>query len=107
GVAILVAALSASELQELRSAVYREADADRRTGRADAPYYADVMFGNPSQRVWNLPSRGQLFCDLVEHPTVMRLVKSVVEGPLRLSTFSANITVPGSNVMPLHADQGT
>jgi ectoine hydroxylase-related dioxygenase (phytanoyl-CoA dioxygenase family) len=107
GVAILTGALSRLELEELRDAVYREAEADRRAGRADAPYYADVMFGDPSQRVWNLPSRGQLFCDLVEHPTTMRLVSSVVEGPLRLSTFSANITQPGSNTMPLHADQGT
>jgi ectoine hydroxylase-related dioxygenase (phytanoyl-CoA dioxygenase family) len=107
GVAILSGALSPSELASLRAAVYAEAEADHRTGRADEPYFADSMLGNASQRVWNLPSRGQLFCDLVEHPAAMQLVMSVIDGRIRLSTFSANITLPGSGMMYLHADQGT
>ena len=99
--------LSPPELKVLRDAVYAEAEADLRTGRADDPYFADAMLGDPSQRVWNLPSRGQLYCDLAVHPVVMDLVKSFVEGGIRLSTFSANITLPGSGMMHLHADQGT
>jgi ectoine hydroxylase-related dioxygenase (phytanoyl-CoA dioxygenase family) len=107
GVAILPDTLSPSHLAELREAVAREAEADRRTGLAEEPYFADAMLGKPSQRVWNLVSRGQIFCDLVEHPVVMELVDAIVEGPPRLSTFSANITQPGSGTMHLHADQGT
>lgn len=107
GVAILSGVLSPSELKTLRDAVYAEAEADRRTGRADDPYFADAMLGNPSQHVWNLPSRSQLYCDLAVHPVVMDLVKSFVGGGIRLSTFSANITLPGSGMMHLHADQGT
>lgn len=107
GVAILPGMLSPSELATLREAVYAEAEADRRTGRADDPYFADAMLGNPSQRVWNLPSRGQIYCDLAVHPVVLDLVKSFVEGGIRLSTFSANITQPGSGTMHLHCDQGT
>ncbi len=107
GVAILSGVLSPSELTTLRDDVYAEAEADRRTGRSDAPYFADAMLGNPSQRVWNLPSRSQLYCDLAVHPVVMDLVKTFVAGGIRLSTFSANITLPGSGMMHLHADQGT
>lgn len=107
GVAILPNALSPSHRAELLEAVEREAEADRRSGLADEPYFADAMLGKPSQRVWNLLSRGQIFCDLVEHPVAMQLVETIVEGPHRLSTFSANITQPGSGTMHLHADQGT
>ncbi len=107
GVAILSGVISPEEHARLRHAVYAEAEADRRTGRADDPYFADTMLGNATQRVWNLPSRQQLFCDLAVHPVVMEMVKSVVDGGIRLSTFSANITLPGSGMMHLHADQGT
>ena len=107
GVAILSGVLSPEEHARLRDAVYAEAEADRRTGRADDPYFADAMLGNATQRVWNLPSRQQIFCDLAVHPVVMEMVKTVVPGGIRLSTFSANITLPGSGEMHLHADQGT
>ncbi len=107
GVAILSGVLAPEKFAELREAVYREAEGDRRAGNTEEPYFADAMIGAASQRVWNLPSRGQIFCELVEHPVVMDFVESFVEGSPRLSTFSANITLPGSDMMYLHADQGT
>lgn len=107
GVAIMSGVLTPEEHARLRDTVYAEAEADRRTGRADDPYFADTMLGNATQRVWNLPSRQQIFCDLAVHPVVMEMVKAVVPGGIRLSTFSANITLPGSGMMHLHADQGT
>jgi hypothetical protein len=107
GIAILSGVLSPSEHATLRDAVYAEARDDLRTGRADDPYFADTMLGNATQRVWNLPSRRQLFCDLAVHPVVLDLVKLFVDGRIRLSTFSANITLPGSGMMHLHTDQGT
>ena len=107
GVAILSNVISTAELKELRDAVYREAEGDQRAGRASEPYFADGLLGNPSQRVWDLISRDQLFCELAVHPVVLKLIEAVVPGPVRLSTFSANITLPGSGEMPLHADQGT
>jgi ectoine hydroxylase-related dioxygenase (phytanoyl-CoA dioxygenase family) len=106
GVAILSDVLSPLEFAALRDAVYAEAEVDQRTGRADDPYFADIMLGNATQRVWNLPSRSQIFCDLAVHPVALEMVKSVVDGGVRLSTFSANITLPGSGMMHLHADQG-
>lgn len=107
GVAILTGALSPTELKQLRDTVYLEAEGDRRAGRAEDPYFADALLGAPSQRVWDLPSRGQIFCELVEHPIVMQMLDAAIEGGVRLSTFSANITQPGSEMMVLHADQGT
>ncbi len=107
GIAIISGVISPEELKLLRDTVYREAEGDVRAGRAGEPYFADALMGNPSQRVWDLISRDQIFCELAVHPTVLKLVESVVQGPHRLSTFSANITRPGSGEMPLHADQGT
>ena len=107
GVAIITGVISPQKHKELRDTVYREAEGDQRAGRAGEPYFADALFGSPSQRVWDLPSRDQIFCELAVHPVAMQLVEAVVEGPVRLSTFSANITSPGSGEMPLHADQGT
>jgi len=107
GVAIMPDTLSKEHVAELLAAIQREAQADRDSGIADEPYFADAFFGKPSQRVWNLPSRGAIFTDLVEHPVALELVHAVVEGEPRLSTFSANITQPGSGTMHLHTDQGT
>ena len=102
GLAILEGALESPALKEVRDTLYRVAEQDRRYGRVEAAIRTD----EGAQRVWNLPSRDPVFCDLAEHPLALRLVKSALGWPVLLSNISANITGPGTGEMMLHADQG-
>jgi ectoine hydroxylase-related dioxygenase (phytanoyl-CoA dioxygenase family) len=102
GLAIVEGVLEGEALEAVRETLYRVADQDVRRGRLEEAINSDLG----SQRIWNLPSRDPVFCDLVEHPAALRLVKSALDWPVLLSNFSGNITAPGSGEMMMHADQG-
>jgi ectoine hydroxylase-related dioxygenase (phytanoyl-CoA dioxygenase family) len=102
GIAVLRDALDREALAAVRQATYDAAADDRRLGR-QLRYEADSDETN--QRVWNLPSRGRLFLDLVEHPLALTFVRETIGWPALLSNISANITGPGGGEMVLHADQ--
>ncbi len=104
GACVVLDAIAPAMLKEIRQAVYHAADSDRRRGwRRDYAYGSDDHL---NQRVWNLPSRDPVFCDLAEHEVAMHFVRQVVGWPALLSSMSANITSGGGASMILHADQG-
>jgi ectoine hydroxylase-related dioxygenase (phytanoyl-CoA dioxygenase family) len=102
GLAVVEGVLEDDELKAVREATYRVAEQDVRRGRVEAPVNSDLG----AQRIWNLPSRDPVFCDLAEHPAALRLAKSALGWPMLLSNISANITGPGTGEMMMHADQG-
>lgn len=104
GACIITDVLDATAVAEVRAVLYRAADNDRKHGRHQLYGYGGDDTIN--QRVWNLPSRDPLFCDLVEHPLAIELVKHVLGWPASMSSMAANITGPGGSRMMLHADQG-
>jgi hypothetical protein len=104
GVCIVLDALEPKTLKEVHTALYHAAEGDRRRG-----WQKDYAYGKDdhiNQRVWNLPSRDPVFCDLVEHPLALRFLKETLGWPLLLSSMSANITAGGGASMMMHADQG-
>lgn len=104
GACIVTNALDPELLGEIRTALYRAAEADAKYGlKADYGYGGD---DNINQRVWNLPSRDPAFCALAEHPIAMHFVRGLIGWPALLSSMSANITSGGGQSMILHADQG-
>jgi ectoine hydroxylase-related dioxygenase (phytanoyl-CoA dioxygenase family) len=102
GLAIVEGVLDRATLKLAHETFYGAAQEDVRSGRIEAAIRTD----QGAQRVWNLPSRAPVFCDLAEHPAALRLVKAALGWPVLLSNFSGNITGPGSGEMMLHADQG-
>lgn len=104
GACIITDVLDSATLHEVRTALYRAAESDRKYGRTQTYDYGGDDTIN--QRVWNLPSRDPVFCNLVEHPLAIDLVKRVLGWPALLSSMAANITGPGGTPMILHADQG-
>jgi ectoine hydroxylase-related dioxygenase (phytanoyl-CoA dioxygenase family) len=104
GASVLTGVLDASLLSEARTALYRAAESDVSRGWQRAYGYGKDDHIN--QRIWNLPSRDPVFCDLAEHPVAMHLVKEMLGWPALLSSMSANITGKGGESMMLHADQG-
>lgn len=104
GACVIENALDVEMLGEVRTALYRAAESDRKYGLAQ-----DYQFGGDdhvNQRVWNLPSRDPVFCALAEHPVAMHFIRSLIGWPALLSSMSANITGGGGASMVLHADQG-
>jgi fumagillin biosynthesis dioxygenase len=103
GYCILPGLLSAHELQVARDALDAAAEALRQAGVGTFTAGLDPSAANV--RVYNLPEFGQIFVDLLQHPTALRLIRQVLGDNILVSNFSANIALPGSGSMRLHADQ--
>ncbi len=100
GVARIAGALDAAELEALNGRLAEQASAERRAG------VAFIDGGGANQRVWNLPSKGSVFVDLLRTPLVRRMARHILQGDYCLSSHTANITGPGGDAMVLHSDQG-
>lgn len=100
GVARIADALTPGEVAALRARLVDQAAAERAAG------LAFLEHGGANQRVWNLPSKGQVFLDLLGHRLVRRLARHVLQGDYCLSSHTANIAGPGGSAMVLHSDQG-
>jgi len=103
GFCVIPGALSASEVVEMRKAVYRVARFDRESGWRH--HYAFDQGANANQRIWNLISRDPLFCRLVEHPLALAMLSETIGWPALLSGSSANIVNSHGEEEVLHADQ--
>lgn len=103
GLAIVADAMSAPLLVEVGTALSRAAESDRvRNWQRHYDIGSDDLI---NQRVWNLPSRDPVFCDLAEHPLALHFVREVLGWPALLSSMSANITGKGGASMFTHCDQ--
>ena len=61
--------------------------------------------GGCNQRVWMLVNKGQIFIDMLSHPTIRKFIDMLLGEDYLLSSHSANIVKPGSVAMRLHTDQ--
>ena len=104
GVCMVADALDAPTLTRTHDALYRAAADDLDRGRV-VKFGLDHAHDDTNQRVWALPSRDAVFCDLVERPAALALVTAMIGWPALLSNIAANITGPGGGEMVLHADQ--
>ena len=103
GIALLPKLLTDDKLQQAREAVYAGPAEDAREGRSADSFVLD--YGEGNVRVWNLLTRGSVFCDMVEHPQAIEILTELIGWPAILGNFSANIAQPGSEGGALHADQ--
>ena len=101
GIARVADALTADQVAALRARLTEQAAAEAAAGVA----FFDGGDG-ANQRVWNLPSKGEGFRDLLRHPLVVTLARHVLDGDYCLSSHTANIAGPGGAAMVLHSDQG-
>lgn len=100
GVARIADALSPAQVAALKARLVEQAAGEHAAGLG----FFDG--GGANQRVWNLPSKGQVFLDLLRTPIVRTLARHVLEGDYCLSSHTANIAGPGGEQMVLHSDQG-
>ena len=100
GIARIADALDADQLAALNARLREQAAAERAAG------VAFMDGGGVNQRVWNLPSKGEAFCDLLRTPVVRTLARHILDGDYCLSSHTATIAGPGGEPMVLHTDQG-
>ncbi len=100
GIARIADALDAAELDAVRTRLVEQAWGERAAG------VAFIDGGGSNQRVWNLPSKGAVFLDLLRKPLVRTLARHILQGDYALSSHTANIAGPGGVPMALHSDQG-
>ena len=105
GVARIADALSPDRVAALKSRLIEQAEAER---AAEVAFLdgGGIDGGGANQRVWNLPSKGEVFLDLLRTPIVRTLARHVLQGDYCLSSHTANIAGPGGEPMVLHSDQG-
>ncbi|MET0325463.1 MAG: phytanoyl-CoA dioxygenase family protein [Ilumatobacteraceae bacterium] len=92
--------LTGAELAALNTRLAEQAAAEREAG------LAFVDGGGANQRVWNLPSKGAEFVDLLRKPLVRQLARHILQGDYCPSSHTANIAGPGGAPMVLHSNQG-
>ena len=100
GVARIADALTPDEVAATKARLVEQAAAEREAG------IAFIDGGGANQRVWNLPSKGEVFVDLLRKPLVRTFARHILEGDYCLSSHTANIAGPGGVAMGLHSDQG-
>lgn len=68
--------------------------------------FLPILDPNPSNvRVFYLLARDPVFRELIQHPTAVEMVSSLLGSNFLISNFTANIARPGSKSMALHSDQ--
>lgn len=103
GYCIIEGVLTASQIREMREALYRIARFDRSHGWVNNYNYDESA--SETLRLWNLISRDPIFCELVEHDLALEFVRELIGWPALLSSTSANIVSADDGELIIHADQ--
>ncbi|MFA5122329.1 phytanoyl-CoA dioxygenase family protein [Zavarzinia sp.] len=91
---------------ELVAALERRLDEQARAEREIAPPAADdAQLDGSNQYVYALVNKGDVFVDLVLHPTILALAEHVLGRDFLLSASDGILAHPGGSLMPLHSDQ--
>lgn len=83
----------------------RLGDQARAEQAADPLGKDDSQLDATNQYVYALVNKGDLFVDLVLHPTILALAEHVLGGDFLLSASDGILAHPGGSLMPLHTDQ--
>lgn len=95
--------LSAEDNKEVLDKLWAAAEESRRQG--DVTYMPNLDPNESNVRVFYLMALDKIFRDLIQHPTAVEMVESVLGRDFLISNFTANIARPGSKSMGLHSDQ--
>ena len=90
--------ITAEDADKARQATLALAETEAQNGKGSI-YGEDKI-----RRVWALVSKGTIFCQLIQHPTVIAIWKRFLGEDVIASTFTANIVGPGAPAGGLHID---
>lgn len=103
GYCILPDVLGPGELSLVRAAIEEAIVETRRRGIAT---HTDFMDPNEKNvRLYNLPDFNPIFLELLRKPIALEWVREILGPHFIVSSFTANIALPGSGSMNWHSDQ--
>ncbi|KAM0814311.1 putative Dioxygenase [Seiridium cardinale] len=105
GYALVRDALSLDQVAILKKAVEEQAAGERLAGVAHIDGVHVREGDHPNQRVWSLPSKGDEFLDLLNHPLLDALMPWSLGDGFKLHSMSANIAHPAKSGIYMHRDQ--
>jgi len=94
--------LTPDETAQVLSRLWKAKEASEKQGDPTRLEFLDPNASNV--RVFYLMQLDEIFLDLIQHPTAIEMVKSVLGDDFLISNFTANIARPGSKSMGLHSD---
>lgn len=94
--------LTQDETSHVLSRLWAAKEASEKQGDATRIEFLDPNESNI--RVFYLMQLDSIFRDLIQHPTAVKMVQSVLGPEFLISNFTANIARPGSRSMGLHSD---
>jgi ectoine hydroxylase-related dioxygenase (phytanoyl-CoA dioxygenase family) len=103
GFCVVQDALSKDELARARDALECGAEMTRQMLGSSHDARLDPNAANI--RVYNLPAVDPIFIELLRRPDALAAARAVLGPNVLVSNFTANIALPGSGSMRLHADQ--
>lgn len=103
GWCVIENAIGADQTTLALSRLWAAADESRKQG---IDTFIPILDPNESNvRIFYLLERDALFRDLIQHPTALEMVRSLLGRQFLISNFTANIARPGARSMALHSDQ--
>ena len=104
GCCVVPGVLTAAETERVRERLWAAAKKSERLGVPTRQIGLDPNEHNV--RVFYLLERDAIFRELIQHPTAIEFVTTLLGPDFLISNFTANIALPGSKSMELHSDQG-
>lgn len=104
GCCVIPGVLTAAETERVRERLWAAAEESDRLGVPTRQIGLDPNEHNV--RVFYLLERDPIFRELIQHPTAIEFVTTLLTSDFLISNFTANIALPGSKSMELHSDQG-
>jgi ectoine hydroxylase-related dioxygenase (phytanoyl-CoA dioxygenase family) len=95
--------IDATKVKEVLQCLWDSVEESKKRGDDTFLPYLDPNESNI--RVFYLLELHKIFRELIQHPTAIQMVKSVLGEKFLISNFTANIARPGSKSMGLHSDQ--
>ncbi|MCW5317901.1 phytanoyl-CoA dioxygenase [Nostoc sp. KVJ3] len=96
GYVLIPELLSPVQSEEARSLVLEIAEKEKPLGK--------VLLDDQRERIYGLIYKGKIFELMVQHPTVIEVIETIVGKDMTLGTFSAHILNPGATNMGVHVD---
>ena len=118
GCCVISDTLAVRQTKALRSTLLSQAEAERFRGRGLAYGEGAVEPGetnipSPDENTTEPPigfielsiNKGQVCCELLEHPLTEDILEGSLDEELLLSSLNAHITAPSAPPQPMHTDQ--
>lgn len=96
GYVIISDLLSPEETAEARNLVIESANRERESGK--------LITQRAKERLYGLIYKGEVFEKMIQHPTVMSVIETILGEDIILGGFSAHILHPGAKRMGVHVD---